>query len=590
MVAEAERAMGISKDASRGSTFSKDILKVEISRPDQQPLTLVDLPGLIQVDNRDGADVEMVKDIVDEYISNPRSIILAVVSANIDAVNQGILRKAKQVDPEGKRTFGIITKPDLAGKGSDQRRSWIDYAQNNEEFKFHKGWHVLLNRNFSEVKGQTSSDVRDQNEQRFFRDPTNEWSEINLDSWGIESLRDRLRNLLYDLTRSQLPSVQGDITMKLNTYDDELKALNARLKSQEEMWETFREKCHDIADMVEKGATGKYHDAFFDIDIPDDVRYLRANIEKENNSLYMAMKSKGRGISFPGFPVESDDVPAIDPRWVETAWKTLKRTLGEELVGQTDPQRLDLLFWTYSKPWVGIASEHIGKCFRHCERFISYVVESQLNNELPGLPTTLRNEVLHKALGARKERAEKELEQIEEDRKRSTKTRNKAFLDKSQQTRNEKLFRLTQQAVQADRAKGDMEMGLNANFIAKSLDLDQFDKIQREKAEELLREMLIYYNVRNHEHLTSALFTDRLQIARDVFVDNVLIQVIERHLLNKIHRDFRDGMGVTQERFNQIWRDEGHDARVIKRDEVQKGRDTLWECLNKVESAMNSYS
>jgi hypothetical protein len=583
--------MGISKDASRGSTFSKDILKVEISRPDQQPLTLVDLPGLIQVDNRDGADVEMVKDIVDEYVSNPRSIILAVVSANIDAVTQGILRKAKQVDPEGKRTFGIITKPDLAGKGSDQRRTWIEYAQNREEFQFHKGWHVLLNRNYSEVKDQTSSDIRDQNEQRFFHDPTNEWSEIKAGSWGIESLRDRLRNLLYDLTRSQLPSVQGDITMKLNAYDDELKALNARLKTQEEMWETFREKCHDIADMVEKGATGKYHDAFYDIDVPDNVRYLRANIEKEYNSLHTAMESRGRGIFFPGIPVESDGVPAIiDPRWVETAWETLQRTLGDELQGQSDPQRLDLMFWTYSKPWFGIASEHIGKCFRHCERFISYVVESQLNNELPGLSTILRKGVLRETLGARKERAEKELGQLEEDRKRSTKTRNKAFPDKSQQTKNQKLFQTTLQAVHAGKAKAEMEMGLNANFIAKSLDLDKFDKLQREKAEELLREMLIYYNVRNHEHLTSVLFTDRLQIARDVFVDNVLIQVIERHLLNKIHRDFRDGMGVTRERFNQIWRDEGHDARVIKRDEVQKERDTLWECLNKVESAMNSYS
>jgi len=180
---------------------------------------------------------------------------------------------------------------------------------------------------------------------------------------------------------------------------------------------------------------------------------------------------------------------------------------------------------------------------------------------------------LRETLGARKERAEKELDQLEEDRKRSTKTRNKAFPDKSQQTKNQKLFQTTLQAVHAGKAKAEMEMGLNANFIAKSLDLDKFDKLQREKAEELLREMLIYYN-----------------IARDVFVDNVLIQVIERHLLNKIHRDFRDGMGVTRERFNQIWRDEGHDARVIKRDEVQKERDTLWECLNKVESAMNSYS
>jgi hypothetical protein len=595
MVAEAERAMGLQKDLAKSSRFSKDILKVEIWRPDQQPLTLVDLPGMIQVDNRKGADVAMVKDIVNAYISNPRSIILAVVSASNDAENQVILRKAKQIDPEGKRTFGIITKPDLTGEGSDHRKSWIDLAQNRKEFKFQKGWHVLLNRTFNEVRDQTSSDVRDQNERRFFSNPRNEWSEIKAGSWGIEALRNRLRNLLYDLTRSQLPLVQRDITIKLDKYDERLKALNARLKSQEEMWNMFRNKCDDLVDLVEKGESGKIHDPFYGIGNPNkkrpDIRYLRSKIENQNDALYEAMKSRGRGIPFLEFPNESDDVPPIDDRWVKTAYDTLKQTRGVELEGQTDPQRLVLLFWEYSSPWFDIASEHIRECFHHCERFIHYVVDSQLKPELPGLGPILWNEVLHKALGERKENAEKELMKLEEDRNRPVKTRNKAYLDKALRVRKEKCFHQHGRAVHADNnGIRETDLGLNPNTLAKDLNLHTFDKIKWDEAEKLLTEMLIYYNVSNCENSGAILAANYRQIARDVFIDNVSIQVIERHLLVKLNRVFSNGMGIKRERFNQIWKDEDYDARELERDEVQKERNTLWECLNKVASAFNEYS
>ncbi len=72
------------------NAFTEDILRVEISGPTQPQLTIVDLPGLIHSHNKHQTehDVELVTNLVAKYMANPRSIILAVVSAKNDFPNQ----------------------------------------------------------------------------------------------------------------------------------------------------------------------------------------------------------------------------------------------------------------------------------------------------------------------------------------------------------------------------------------------------------------------------------------------------------------------------------------------------------------------
>lgn len=73
-----------------GNAFTEDILRVEISGPKQPQLTIVDLPGLIHSHNKRQIehDVKLVTNLVAKYMANPRSIILAVVSAKNDFPNQ----------------------------------------------------------------------------------------------------------------------------------------------------------------------------------------------------------------------------------------------------------------------------------------------------------------------------------------------------------------------------------------------------------------------------------------------------------------------------------------------------------------------
>ena len=41
--------------------------------------------------------------------------------ANVDIATQEIVHMAEEVDPEGKRTLGVLTKPDLVDKGAEDK-------------------------------------------------------------------------------------------------------------------------------------------------------------------------------------------------------------------------------------------------------------------------------------------------------------------------------------------------------------------------------------------------------------------------------------------------------------------------------------
>lgn len=78
-------------------------------------LTLVDLPGMTRVPVGDQPrDIErQIREMLLKFITKPHSIILAVTAANQDLANSDGLKLAREVDPEGTRTIGVLTKVDL---------------------------------------------------------------------------------------------------------------------------------------------------------------------------------------------------------------------------------------------------------------------------------------------------------------------------------------------------------------------------------------------------------------------------------------------------------------------------------------------
>lgn len=175
-----------SMDLSETRKFSTDVLRIELCGPVQPHLTMVDLPGLFRAGNRDQSaeDALIVSKMVRDYVKRPRSIILAVVSAKSDFALQEITEMARELDPHGLRTLGLITKPDTLDSGSESEAAYIRLAQNQDVF-FRLGWHVLKNRDFK--MRHASSNERDEAEEAFFS--AGLWAALDNKYLGVKSLR-----------------------------------------------------------------------------------------------------------------------------------------------------------------------------------------------------------------------------------------------------------------------------------------------------------------------------------------------------------------------------------------------------------------
>jgi hypothetical protein len=186
-------------------TFSGDVLQLEISGPNEEHLSVIDVPGIFR-DPTPGLttkdDITLVRNMVLRYMENPRSVMLAVVPANVDVATQEILQLASDLDPDGDRTLGVLTKPDLVDSGAEDRI--IDLVEGRAR-PMKLGWHILRNPGQKDLADPFFD--RQRQEMEFFnaRGP---WNSLEAESVGIESLRNRLKSVLSELVRNQFTKVR----------------------------------------------------------------------------------------------------------------------------------------------------------------------------------------------------------------------------------------------------------------------------------------------------------------------------------------------------------------------------------------------
>lgn len=93
-------------------------------------------------------DIEtQIRDLVYDYVAKSNSIILAVTPANVDIVNSDALKIAREVDPSGDRTIGVLTKLDLMDSGTDA----MDILQNRASFQLKLGFIGVVNRSQHDI-------------------------------------------------------------------------------------------------------------------------------------------------------------------------------------------------------------------------------------------------------------------------------------------------------------------------------------------------------------------------------------------------------------------------------------------------------
>lgn len=213
--------MGLRSDLShtKGATFSEDVLKVEIHGPAADLLTIIDVPGIFHdPDPGEGtttADMDMVKSMVENYIKDDRTIILAVLPSNCDLATQEILQLAKKHDKKGERTIGILTKPDLVRERSAQAVV-CDLIEGRRR-TLNLGYYLVQNRGADSDPSEASDPEQLQR--------TTPWSQLPEDRVGVLAVSEALQILLGDITRRAFPQMIAELNRKLKKYNGELDKL-----------------------------------------------------------------------------------------------------------------------------------------------------------------------------------------------------------------------------------------------------------------------------------------------------------------------------------------------------------------------------
>ena len=200
---------------------SDDPIQLSIYSPNVPDLSLIDLPGYIQVVGMDQPTElkQKISDLCDKYIQPP-NVILAISAADVDLANSTALRASRRVDPRGERTIGVITKMDLV---EPQRGMGM---LTDKKYPLRLGYVGVVSRVppstglFSRNSGNITSAVA-RNEHAYFSAHPLEFGEQADVSVGTTILRKKLMYVLENTMASSLSTTIHAIRQELEeaTYE-----------------------------------------------------------------------------------------------------------------------------------------------------------------------------------------------------------------------------------------------------------------------------------------------------------------------------------------------------------------------------------
>ncbi|KAI1385786.1 P-loop containing nucleoside triphosphate hydrolase protein [Hypoxylon trugodes] len=400
LVDKAKEAMGV--DIDQGGTFCKDVLRIELSGPTQPHLTIVDLPGLFRAGNKDQSveDAAIVQSLVLEYMRNPRSIILAVVSAQSNFALQEVTQHAREIDIGGVRTLGLVTKPDTLDVGSASEREYFDLVQNRDVVKFRLGWHVMRNRGFK--TRNSTNEERDKAEAEFLNQGV--WAGLPRSQKGSATLRTRLSEVLKDQILDQLPEVLEEIQKGIDECSSNLEKLGTTRSTLPEQRKYLLNASHQFSNLITEAKDGFYQDRFFGNARDDDgyQKRLRSVVQNTLTDFSHEMRTNGQARRIAEDTSRTGKTEVSRNDYLEEVKNLMNRTRGCELPGTYNPLIIGELFHEQCTPWRGWLEQFSGRIFDAVDfvvnEALSYVLDEDTKTKLWGDFVNDALEKLHRQL------------------------------------------------------------------------------------------------------------------------------------------------------------------------------------------------
>uniref|UniRef100_A0A8C3VNT2 Dynamin-2 n=1 Tax=Catharus ustulatus TaxID=91951 RepID=A0A8C3VNT2_CATUS len=209
--AETDRVTGSNKG------ISPVPINLRVYSPHVLNLTLVDLPGMTKVPVGDQPpDIEFqIRDMLMQFVTKENCLILAVSPANSDLANSDALKIAKEVDPQGQRTIGVITKLDLMDEGTDAR----DVLE-NKLLPLRRGYIGVVNRSQKDIDGKKDIQAALAAERKFFL--SHPAYRHMADRMGTPFLQKVLNQQLTNHIRDTLPGLRNKLQSQLLSIEKEV--------------------------------------------------------------------------------------------------------------------------------------------------------------------------------------------------------------------------------------------------------------------------------------------------------------------------------------------------------------------------------
>lgn len=211
----------IEDDTDRMTGKNKGISSVPINLRVHSPkvlnLTLVDLPGMTKVPVGDQpADIEVqIREMLLQFVTKENCLILAVSPANSDLANSDALKIAKEVDPQGTRTIGVITKLDLMDEGTDARN-----ILENKLLPLRRGYVGVVNRSQKDIDGNKDIKAAMAAERRFFLSHPS--YRHMADRMGTPYLQKVLNQQLTNHIKDTLPELRNKLQKQMLDLEKEV--------------------------------------------------------------------------------------------------------------------------------------------------------------------------------------------------------------------------------------------------------------------------------------------------------------------------------------------------------------------------------
>ncbi|KAK1559973.1 hypothetical protein Q3G72_020694 [Acer saccharum] len=211
----------ISDETDRVTGKTKQIspipIHLSIYSPNVVNLTLIDLPGLTKVAVEGQAEtiVQDIENMVRSYVEKPNSIILAISPANQDIATSDAIKLAREVDPTGERTFGVLTKLDLMDKGTNA----LDVLE-GRSYRLQHPWVGIVNRSQSDINRNVDMIVARRKEREYFA-TSPDYGHL-ASKMGSEYLAKLLSKHLESVIRARIPSITSLINKSVEELESEM--------------------------------------------------------------------------------------------------------------------------------------------------------------------------------------------------------------------------------------------------------------------------------------------------------------------------------------------------------------------------------